>query len=187
MLRADLHVHSKASKRPSEWFLQKVGAQESYTDIDTLYATAKQYKMDLVTITDHNTIEGVLQLTRNYPEDTFISVEFTTYFPENRCKIHVLVYDITPEQFEALNLLRENIYQFRDYLRNHDVAYSVAHGFYSVNKRLDIQTIEKLMLLFDIFEGMNGARNTYYNQTWQDILNHLTKEKIQFLQDRYHI
>ena len=124
MAIADLHVHSKASKRPSEWFLQKVGAKESYTDIDTLYSTAKAAGMDFVTVTDHNTI---------------------------------------------------------------DLAYSVAHGFYSINKRLSIEILEKLILLFDVFEGLNGARNSYFNETWQDILKSLNPEKIHHLTAKHGI
>jgi len=109
MICADLHVHSSASRRPSEWFLQKVGARESYTDIDSLYAKAKEHGMTYVTVTDHNTIEGSLALVARYPEDTFISVEATTYFPENSCKIHILVYDITPEQFEKIDKIRISV------------------------------------------------------------------------------
>jgi glycosyltransferase involved in cell wall biosynthesis len=187
MGRADLHVHSKASKRPSEWFLQKVGAKESYTDIDTLYSTAKAAGMDFVTITDHNTIEGALELVEKYPEDTFISVETTTYFPEKNCKIHILIFDITKERFEQIQAVRHDIYRLRDLIRTHDLAYSVAHGFYSINKRLTVEVLEKLMLLFDVFEGLNGARNRYYNETWQDILRSLTPEKIQMLKAKYRI
>lgn len=187
MIRADLHVHSEASKRPSEWFLQKVGARESYTRIDTLYDTAKARGMDFVTVTDHNTIEGALELVEKYPGDTFISSEITTYFPENRCKIHVLVYDITPEQFEKIDALRHNIYSLREYIQTQGIAYSVAHGFYSINGKLDMEILEKLILLFDVFEGLNGARNRYYNESWQDILRNLTPLQIKTLSAKYGI
>ena len=187
MIRADLHVHSRASKRPSEWFLQKVGAKESYTGIDTLYSTAKAAGMDFVTITDHNTIEGALELVEKYPADTFVSVETTTYFPENGCKIHILIFDITKEQFEEIQAVRHDIHRLRDLIQAHGLAYSVAHGFYSINQRLTIEVLEKLMLLFDVFEGLNGARNRYYNETWQDILKGLTPEKIRNLRGKYKI
>jgi glycosyltransferase involved in cell wall biosynthesis len=187
MIKADLHVHSKASKRPSEWFLQKVGARESYTDIDMLYLHAKQSGMDFVTVTDHNTIEGGLELIRKYPEDTFLSVEVTAYFPENKCKIHILVFDITEEQFSRINTVRHNIYTFRDYLRDHNIAHSVAHGFYNVNKKLSIEILEKLILLFDVFEVLNGARNRYYNDTWRSILEKLNEEHISELSKKYGI
>lgn len=187
MIRADLHVHSKASRRPSEWFLQKAGASESYTDIHTLYHCAKEAGMDFVTITDHNTIEGASELVQAYPEDTFISVETTTYFPENNCKIHLLLYDISPEQFSRIQALRGNIYKLRNYVRDNDIACSVAHGFYSINNRLDLDTLEKLILLFDIFEGLNGARGRDGNETWQTILMHLTPEHIEVMVGRHGI
>ncbi len=187
MIRADLHVHSKASRRPSEWFLQKVGAQESYTDIDTLYASAKARGMDFVTVTDHNTIDGALELVEKYPEDTFISVETTTYFPENRCKIHLLLFDITPDQFDRISAVRQDIYQLRELVREEDIVCSVAHGFYSVNNRLNLDILEKLILLFDVFEGLNGARNRYFNRLWLETLDSLTPETIQLLQEKHGI
>ncbi len=58
MICADLHVHSMALKRPSEWFLKEVGARESYTDVETIYQKAKQQEMSFVSVSDHNTIEG---------------------------------------------------------------------------------------------------------------------------------
>lgn len=187
MIRSDLHVHTQESKRPSEWFLKKVGARESYTDVHTLYREAKKQGMDFVTVTDHNTIDGALELVDHYPDDTFISVEVTTYFPENNCKIHVLVYDLTEEQFAAIESLRRNIYQFRAFIKEQNIAYSVAHGFYSVNQKLNQSTLEKLILLFDIFESLNGARNRHYNETWQAILKSLTPERIRTLEQKYGI
>ena len=41
MIQADLHVHSRHSRHPSEWFLQRIGAQESYTDVEDVYRMAK--------------------------------------------------------------------------------------------------------------------------------------------------
>lgn len=187
MVRADLHVHSKASKRPSEWFLKKVGARESYTNIDILYEKAKALTMDFVTITDHNTIEGGLELVQKYPEDTFLSVETTSYFPENKCKIHILLFDITPDEFAGIESVRHNIYKLRDYIKENDLAYSVAHGFYSVNKCLTLEILEKLILLFDVFEGLNGARNRYYNEIWQSVLESLTPLQVQNLAAKYKI
>ena len=187
MAVADMHVHSEASRRPSEWFLKKVGASECYTDIDTLYNQAKGCGMDFVTVTDHNTIEQGCRLVETHPEDTFLSVEVTTYFPENNCKIHVLVYDITPEQFEGIEMVRHDIYQFRQFIKDNQLAYSVAHGFYNINKRLTMEILEKLILLFDVFEGINGARNRYYNEAWQRVLLSLDPDKIERLHRKYRI
>ncbi len=42
--------------------LQKLGCAESYTDPRALYAIARERGMDLVTITDHNTLDGSLEI-----------------------------------------------------------------------------------------------------------------------------
>jgi len=187
MVLVDLHVHSTHSKRPSEWFLQKIGAQESYTDVEQIYRLAKQRGMSYVTVTDHNTIDGALELVARHPEDCFVSVEATTYFPENGCKIHLLIYDITEQQFADIQAARESIYTLRDYLREHRIACSVAHGTYNINGRLDIDTVEKLMLLFDVFEAINGARSRSSNRSWSKTLQRLTPNDLERLYDRHRI
>ena len=52
--------------------------------------------MDFVTITDHDTIEGNLEISDL--KHTFISEEITTYFPHDPCKLHLLVWGITEAQ-----------------------------------------------------------------------------------------
>jgi predicted metal-dependent phosphoesterase TrpH len=44
---ADLHVHSKYSKRPSQWFLQKIGCPESFTEPLDLYRIARSRQTGL--------------------------------------------------------------------------------------------------------------------------------------------
>jgi glycosyltransferase involved in cell wall biosynthesis/predicted metal-dependent phosphoesterase TrpH len=186
-MKIDMHAHSTHSKHPSEWFLQRLGAQESYTPVEQVYQLAKSRGMEYVTITDHNTIDGAMELHAAHPEDTFVSVEVTAYFPENGCKVHVLVYDLTPQQFDAIQKIRSDIYALRDYLRQEDLTCSVAHATYSVNGRMDVDTLEKLILLFDVFEGINGARSRFYNEGWMDLLQNLTPNDVEAMYDRHGI
>lgn len=187
MIRSDLHVHSRHSNNPAQWFMQHVGTQESYTTVEEVYTIAKNRGMDVVTITDHDTIEGALKLVELHPHDTFVSVEATAHFPENGCKIHVLVFDVTEAQFREIQRLRTNIYHLRDYLRDEHVAHSVAHATYSINGKLTFEILEKLILLFDVFEGINGSRNPRYNTIWRQVLSHLTPDDIDRLYQKYHI
>src|SRR4030042_6827193 len=115
MAKMDMHVHSKYSGRPSDWFLQKFGTSESYTEPEKVYELALKAGMDFVVITDHNQIEGSLLLKKEYPDKVIAGCEFTVYFPEDECKIHMLVYDLDRQQFDELNILRNDIYLFRDY------------------------------------------------------------------------
>lgn len=187
MARVDLHVHSKFSDHPSEWFLQRLGTSESYTEPEYIYITAKQRGMTLVTISDHNSIQGSLELNRRHPEDTFVSVESTAYFPEDGCKIHILLMGISEAQFDRVQELRSDIYRLRDYIREEEIAYSVAHATYSVNGAVTEEHLEKLILLFDVFEGINGGRNERNNSEWALFLNSLTEEDIRRLQGKHGI
>ena len=187
MARADLHVHSRYSASPADAVLKKFGTQESYTEIDEIYRSARERGMDFVTVTDHNAIGGALELVRRYPSDTFTGVESTVAFPEDGCAVHILVYNFTEAQFKAFDALRHDIYKFRDYLRSAGLAYSVAHASYSVNGRLTLAHIEKLMLLFDVFETINGARVAAYNDLFKKVLQSLTLEKVEVLRQKHLI
>ncbi len=184
-LRADLHVHSCYSKNPGEWILQRLGTRESYTSAEAVYQQAKAQGNAFVTLTDHNTIDGALELCRLHPDDCFVSVEATAYFPEDGCKIHILCYDITPAQFDVIQRARENIYNLRDYLKSADIACSVAHATFSINNRLTMEHLEKLLLLFDVFEGINGTRGKEGNQVWQRLLCSLTVDDIERLKRKH--
>lgn len=187
MAKIDLHLHTAYSERPSEWFLQRLGAKESYSEPEQVYSTAQERGMDFVAVTDHNRIEGALMLKALHPERVIVGVEATTYFPEDGCKIHLLLYDIDERQFTEIQRLRENIYALRDYIVHEDIAYSVAHATYAVNKRLRLAHLEKLILLFDVFEGINGARSYAINQNWMDILTHLTPQHLARLEEKHNI
>ncbi len=186
MAKADLHCHSKYSNRPSEWFLKKLGASESYSEPETIYQMAKERGMTFVTITDHNEIEGAMRLAERY-NDAFMSVESTTYFPEDNCKIHLLIYNLTVEQFEEIQRIRRNIYTLREYLIDQELAHSVAHGTYSINGKLTIDYLEKLVLMFDVFEAINGARGRTSNNIWYQYLKFLTQDKLAILQKKHGI
>lgn len=187
MAKADLHCHSKFSNHPTEWFLQRLGSAESYTEPEYIYRTMKERGMDFVTVTDHNKLDASLILNEKYPEDTFTGVESTVYFPEDGCKIHCLVYGLNESQFAVIQKIRRDIYDFRDYIKEQNLAYSVAHATYSVNNRLNIEHLEKLVLLFDVFEGINGGRGKLHNMTWVNALEGLSPDKIEDLTAKHKI
>lgn len=183
-MKIDLHVHSKHSKRPSQWILQKLGCPESFTEPTHLYRVAREKGMSLVTITDHNTIDGCLEIADR--PGTFISEEVTTYFPEDGCKIHVLVHDIDPRIHQEIQKLRENIYDLVKYLESGGIFHAVAHPLFSVNDRLTIDHFEKLLLLFRNFE-QNGARSADQNETLAWLLSSLDQKEMKWLAEKHGI
>src|SRR5258707_10531125 len=88
-IRVDLHCHSVASNEADEAVLNAIGCPESYSAPEEVHAQAKRRNMDFVTITDHDSLEGVHQLSRH--PDVLVGEELTCYFPEDHCKIHLLV------------------------------------------------------------------------------------------------
>src|SRR5271170_3583141 len=60
--RADLHCHSNASNEADEAMLNAIECPESFSDPLDVYAQAKRREMDFVTITDHDSLEGVAQI-----------------------------------------------------------------------------------------------------------------------------
>jgi glycosyltransferase involved in cell wall biosynthesis len=181
-LRADIHVHSKFSTRPSQWVLQKLGCSESYTEPADIRRIARERGMGLVTITDHNTIKGSLEIA--HLPDAFVSVEITTYFPEDWCKAHVLAYDITEAQFEDITRIRENVFDLAEYLRREDIVHVLAHPMYAVNDRLKVEHFEKMLLLFKHME-LNGARDGRANDILQALVAGLTPGDIDRLADKH--
>lgn len=181
--RADLHVHSRYSDRPTEWVLRRIGAPECYTPPRTVYDVARRRGMDFVTISDHNCIAGAAEIA--HLPGTFVSNEATTYFPEDGCKVHVLCWDIDESQFNEIQRLRENIIDLRNYLCRERIAHSCAHPLYSVNDRLTLAHFERLLLLFNVFETLNGGRNRRGNDIVRTILEHLTPAHIEEMANRH--
>ncbi|MGB6064498.1 MAG: glycosyltransferase [Desulfomonilaceae bacterium] len=183
-MKIDMHVHSKFSKRPSEWILKKLGCPESFTDPVHLYNVAKTRGMSLVTITDHNTVEGCLEI--GHLPDTFISEEVTAYFPDDGCKLHVLVYNIDEKKHEDIQRVRENVFDLTAYLGESRIVHSLAHPLFSINHKLTIEHFEKCLLLFKNFE-LNGARNEEQNRCLQLVLSILTPEKMEELACKHNL
>jgi hypothetical protein len=184
IMKADLHVHSKHSSRPSQWVLQKLGCPESFIDPLELYRIARARGMDLVTVTDHNSLAGSLDIA--HLDGAFVSEEITAYFPEDRCKLHVLALNITERQHEDITRLRENVLDLAAYLHRESILAVVAHPLYAVNDKLTLEHFEKLLLLFRTFE-LNGARNDMLNRTLTGILGGLTRADIELLADKHGI
>ena len=187
MAKVDLHVHSRYSEKPNEWFLKRIGAAESYTEPTSIYERALAAGMDLVTVTDHNRMEGALELFSRYPDRVLPGVESTAYFPEDGCKVHLLIFGQTEQEFEEIQKLRTDIYRLRDFLVERKLAHSVAHATHVLNSRLSSDHVERLLLLFNVFETVNGSRNRRTNETLTRVLQNLNPDRIEDMRKRHSI
>jgi glycosyltransferase involved in cell wall biosynthesis len=183
MPKGDLQVHSRYSDRPSEWVLRKLGVPESYTDPLEIHRRLTSAGFDFITITDHNRLDGALQIA--HLPGTFLSEEVTTYFPKDGCKIHLLVWGITEGQHVEIQRLRTNIHELAPYLRSHGIAHGVTHPLSGVNQAFTAEHFEQLLLLFSCFETVNGNREALSGQVLAACLEALTPEAIHRLADKH--
>src|SRR5262247_3142341 len=114
--RVDFHIHSYASNVTDYYASNSLAIPESYSDPIENYRLLKTRGMDLVTLTDHNTIDGVKVMLDAGLEDVFISAEMTATFPENGCNIHVTAANISEAEFAEIERLRSNVYEMVGYL-----------------------------------------------------------------------
>jgi glycosyltransferase involved in cell wall biosynthesis len=185
MSKCDLHIHSRYSARSEEWLFRRLDFPDSYSDPRELHRQLLERGMDFVTITDHDTIEGCLQLVQ-LPQ-SFISEQITTYFPQDPCKVHILAWGISEAQHKEIVAVRDNVYELQKYLAAAHIAHAVAHPLYSINGQLTASHLERLILLFKHFEGINGLRDALLSELAQNLFGNLTREKIDKLADCHNL
>jgi hypothetical protein len=183
--RIDLHCHSRASTEADEAMLEAIRCPESFSEPEDIYRQARQRGMDFVTITDHDSIAGVQELTHR--PDILVGEELTCYFPEDRCKIHLLVWGITPADHTELQRVASDIYAVAAYVANQRIAHAVAHPLYRQNGVLDRRHIERLLLLFSGFECLNGAHSMTHREVFEPILDELDSAEIRRLEKLHRL
>jgi len=163
--------------------MRKFSVPESYTSPQHLYRVALERGMNFVTITDHNTINGALEIA--HLPGVFISSEITAHFPENSCKVHVVVLHISEAQFRTIHELRKNVYEMVAYLHSEKIVHFLAHPLYAQNDKLNLEIVEKSLLLFTTFEIKNGCRAHRFNDFTKRLVSSLNESVITRLADKH--
>ena len=133
--------------------LMKRVCRESYNDPEQVYATLKRRGMDLVTVTDHDSIDAAEQLRSH--ADFFLSEEVTCVTPGGT-EIHVGVYGIRERHHMELQRRRTDVPALTAYLRQERLFFSINHVFSSLTGHrtdLDFQLFGEE---FPAVETLNG-------------------------------
>jgi glycosyltransferase involved in cell wall biosynthesis/predicted metal-dependent phosphoesterase TrpH len=112
--------------------------------------------MDFVTITDHDTIAGVLAIADD--PSVFVSEELTAWFKSEPQAVHVLCFGITSDDHEWLQRHSGDVIACAEYLHTHEIACALAHPFFSVAAPLTAAHRRTLAELFPVWEVRNGTR-----------------------------
>lgn len=178
-LQVDLHCHDHNSDVPDELWGRILRLPETWLKTKNLVKLLEKNGCDVVTVTNHNNARSCWALL-DKGHDVLVAAEFTCYFPEYELFVHVLTYGFTPEQETVLNKKRGNIYNFLRYTTEYDIPVILPHPlyFYTRNEHIDLALFEKLAVMFQRFEVLNGQRDLWQNLLTLNWAQSLTPEKI---------
>ncbi len=156
-----MHCHSTASQLSRLGVQRSLGLPECATPPEEVYELAKRRGMDFVTITDHDTIAGCLELEGR--PDCFVSEELTARFAGEPQAVLILCYGITPGDHEWLQAHSGDVEACAAYLHENGIACALAHPFFNVAAPLTRRHRRRLSELFPIWEVRNGSRAAELN------------------------
>lgn len=136
--------------------------RESYNDPDEVYETLKRRGMDLVTVTDHDSIGSVERLRRH--PDFFLSEEVSCS-TSSGTRLHIGVYGIEDRDHVELQRRAEDFPSLLAYLNERRLLFSVNHAFSGLTGSRTHADFEEFTARFPLVETRNGqmlpAANRY--------------------------
>ncbi|MDQ3348808.1 MAG: PHP domain-containing protein [Acidobacteriota bacterium] len=161
-MKLDTHVHTHYSGFSTIKPLDRI-MRESYNTVEGIYRIAKARGMDLVAITDHDTIEGALTIADR--PDVVIGCEVTGVFPNDGARVHLGVLGLTECHHREIQRRRGNIAELMPYLAQEELFVSLNHVASRVNGDITATHIAALMPWLSGIEVRNGSRLRSQNRT----------------------
>lgn len=152
-MRCDLHVHTLHSGPVDLPGLRHL-SRECYSEPMEVYETAKRRGMDLVTITDHDTVSGALQLA--HLPDFIVGEEVTVELDMGR-QIHLGVWDLDGKRHEQLQARRCDPESLFAWLAEHRVPACVNHPFSPLTGARDPVDFHLAFGALNLIETQNGT------------------------------
>lgn len=164
--RIDLHVHSRASGYSTNWWVRCLGlgieTRESYSTPEEVWTRARDVGMDFVTLTDHESLAGGQEL---WQRPAFLpGIEVNALFPDDETTVDLLIYGLTEADHREIAVRRANVYALVDFLRESSLVHVLAHPLFDLGAQIGREQVEKRMVLFGIWELINGARPDEQNE-----------------------
>ena len=161
-MKLDSHVHTVFSGHS---MIKPIAAvmRESYNSVEAVYRRARQRGMDLVAITDHDSIEGALTIAHR--PDVIVGCEVTGVFPGDCVRVHLGVLGLSEAQFRELQRLRRDVRELLPYLKEQRLFTSLNHVASRINGDITAPHIAALLPWIDGLEIRNGSRLSSQNRT----------------------
>jgi len=127
--------------------------RESYNDATAVYERLKALGMAIVTITDHDSIDGAEALRKN--PDFFLSEEVTVRMPTGT-EVHIGAYDIRERDHVEIQRRRNDFISLVMYLSERKLFFSVNHVFSGLTGRRDERDFDWFASYVPALEARNG-------------------------------
>lgn len=164
LLRADLHVHTCHSRHNDD--IAFLGARDCYSTPEAVYTTARARGMDVVAITDHDSIDGALELLARRPgaTDVIVGEEVTCWMPDEGLQVHLGVYGMTEALHRDIQPLRANVFEAAAYLREQGVFFALNHLLHFYDRRIPLDSYLRLLDIVPALEVRNGTMVPAHNR-----------------------
>lgn len=171
-MRADLHVHTLHSTRSGN--MRFLRSRDCYSRPIDVYRLAKSRGMDLVAITDHDSIDGALELARSVenPDEVIIGEEVSCWHRD--IQVHLGVYGMTEALHRDVQPLRRNALDVIACLRSAGVFFSLNHLLHFYRRQAPLAEYLRLVEEVPAIEARNGAMLPAHNLLIEEIVSRRT-------------
>ncbi|HZM69599.1 MAG TPA: PHP domain-containing protein [Candidatus Cryosericum sp.] len=171
--KVDLHVHTVFSNFRH---LKALRARDSYSDPLRVYDRCREVGCDYVAITDHDTIDGALDLLSRRPDlepTVIVGEEVETFFPDTGQWAHVNVLGVDEATHADLQRVKGNIHELVPYLRSRNLVHFLNHPLQSYRmQKKPMRFVEDVLELFTHVEIGNGTLPPDQNRATAGILEY---------------
>jgi predicted metal-dependent phosphoesterase TrpH len=173
-LRADLHVHTCHSKVSGT--MPFLGSRDCYSKPADVYRVAKARGMDLVAITDHDSIDGGLELLDARPDaaDVIVGEEVSCRMPEGDIPVHLGVYGITESLHRDVQRLRGNVFDVIACLRQANVFFALNHLMHFYRGQIPLDRYLRILDQVPALEVRNGTMLASHNNLVESLARRAT-------------
>jgi predicted metal-dependent phosphoesterase TrpH len=146
-------------------------SRDCYSRPADVYRRAKARGMDLVTITDHDSIGGCLEYLDRDPgaPDFFISEEVSCRLPHGDVEVHLGVYGMDERLHRELQPLRKDVFEVIARLREARVFFALNHLLHFYRRQLPLEDYLRLLDEVPGLEARNGTMVAEHNALVEDL------------------
>lgn len=134
-----------------------------------VFDSAMKSGMDFFAITDHDTIDGAMDLIKKYPhlKKKVIVGEEVSATLDKKYSMHIGVYGINPKHHAEIQAKKHDARQLVKYLKSNNILFALNHitGYiWGQVRPININEIKKCLELFEIMEIRNGIMEEHNNK-----------------------